>query len=184
MKAFRIVGRAFLVSALACAIGLGWNLRPNKYEGLIQTTGTVVEHTHHRTYDRDDRHWNDSWAVVVRFSDETGAEREVESLSRTSNPEPIGAQVDVRYPPGQPDRVQVGMDSFFWVLFLGIWTSVLTVLGIAFTVAGRVTRKVPTADRKRGFTGEDKSEPTFSEPPLDEFRPDADPPEGGWPRRS
>ncbi|WP_425307475.1 DUF3592 domain-containing protein [Ammonicoccus fulvus] len=193
MRPFRIIGPVLLVIALACAIGLGWNLRPNKYEGWVETSGTVVSHTYHRDYDRRDRSSDETWGVVVRFSDEAGVEHQVESATRSNNPKPVGDTVDVRYPPGQPEQAKIGMDAWFWVMFLGIWTLVLSILGIAFTVAGRATRRMaPAVEGRAGAkiedanepTFEDTREPTFEEPPFDEFRPGAgDTPEDGWPRR-
>lgn len=195
MKPFNRLGPIFLVLALACAIGLGWNLRPNKYEGWIETTGTVVNHTHHRDYDRD-RGSDETWGIVVRFPDEAGVEHEAESRTRSSHPKPIGATVDVRYPPGQPDRALIGFDSWFWVLFLGIWTLVLTILGLAFTFVGRRRRvharpkdRPPLKEREDVDVGEkleereDTAEPTFEEPPFDKFRPrPGEPPADKWPR--
>lgn len=137
MKPFRITAIVLVVIAVLSALGLGWNLRPGKYDGWITTTGTVVDHVG-GTYDRQGRGSNQTWAIVVRFTDESGVERQVVSRTSTSRPTPIGETVEVRYPPGQPDHALLGMDMWFWVLFFGIWAGVTTILAIAFTIVSRV----------------------------------------------
>lgn len=98
MTLFRKVGLFLLLGAIVCAAVAGWSLRPGQHDGWVETTGTVIDHRIARDSDGDVR------APVVRFTDGTGADQVVVSSFYSSNWDPVGATVDVRYPPDDPPK--------------------------------------------------------------------------------
>ncbi len=156
-----------LVLAMLAAGALAWSLRPGRFDGWIETTGTVVALDRHISRDSDgDRRV--TYALVVEYADEDGALSTGVSSMRTSNPKPVGATVSVKYPPGEPWKAQFDDEgTWFGVLFFGIWAGVLGILGTAFTIVGVKARDrwtpLRTADssgRRPVPDGEDTSEPT------------------------
>ncbi|MDO5684397.1 MAG: DUF3592 domain-containing protein, partial [Propionibacteriaceae bacterium] len=162
---FGRLGVLFLVLGVIAVAAVGWTLRPDRHAGWVETTGTVIGHEEHRSYDREDRRWETHWSLVVTITDEAGQEHTVTSNIRTNRPKPIGATVDVRYPPGQIDRAQVGWDAWFWTIFLGIWAVVLLFLGVIFLfVVGRAIARTPgraSASGKRA--SEDTHKPAIED---------------------
>lgn len=186
MRVFRIAGIVMLVLALVAAAALVWNLRPGRHDGWIETTGTVVSLDRHVSRDRDgDR--SVTYAMWVEYADEHGNTFTAVSSVRSSQPKPIGATVDVRYPPGRPGEAELDNEgTWFAVLFFGIWAGVLGLLGTVFTIVGFRTRDLweplrtaEPAELRSALHREDTNEPTG--PPGPGPSDPGDEP-GDWPR--
>lgn len=186
MRIFRVLGIAMVLLALVAAAAVAWTLRPGRFDGWVETTGTVVALDRHVSRDSDGGQ-SVTYAMVVEYTDEHGKPFTGISGARSSQPKPVGATVAVRYPPGQPAAATFDDEgTLFGVLFFGIWAVVLGLIGTVFTIVGWKFRH-QHLDLGRGSQAweptaahsEDTREPSG---PMDPTGTGAGEPPGEWPR--
>lgn len=100
---FAVVGLVFVALA-------GGELATNlRYSNAIQTTGVVTGHYTPRG--------EDTTALVVEWTDASGAVHEVVSSVRTNRPTAVGTRVPVQYFDGDPGSARVATWSEKWFAF-------------------------------------------------------------------
>jgi hypothetical protein len=161
VKIFGRIGILLVVGAVIAAAVVAWSLRPGRYDGWVETTGTVIDHRVRWSTDSETRRTTELRAPVVAFTDESGKRFVVTSTVSSSDWPVIGSNITVRYPAGRPADARIGDEGLFVPLFFGIWAGVLGFVGTVFLIVARPFTAATSAPRRpdRLAAGEDTTEP-------------------------
>jgi hypothetical protein len=163
VKVFRYVGILLVAGAIICAAVVAWSLRPGRYEGWIETTGTVIDHEVTWSTDSETRRRTELRAPVIEFTDESGQRVVITAATSSSDWPAVGSSVRLRYPPGQPTEALTDKEGHFVPIFFGIWALVLGFVGTVFLMLTKMFNSATPAPGRRTTQPEiveDTSEPT------------------------
>lgn len=181
MRLFRYVGILLVAGAVIAAAVVAWSIRPGRYDGWVETTGTVIDHRVTWSTDSETRRTTELRAPVIEFTDESGKRIVITAETSSSDWPAVGSNVRVRYPPGQPTEAQTEDEGHFLPIFSGIWALVLGFVGTVFLMLTKMFSSAPSVQRHRTArpeVAEDTSEPTD----LAEEPPKTDSADDPWPR--
>lgn len=137
---FYIFGGVALILLVLAGI---FALRQAGTQDHVRTMGVVVEHR----WSND----GDTAYVIIEFQAEDGRRFEIRSGVASSNPKPIGADVPVAYPPGDPGSAYV--DTFWDRWFLVVLLGGLGIVFLAIAIIVTVSFKPPGPRLPRGRSG-------------------------------
>lgn len=141
---FGTVGRIFLalgvlIAVVTGVIVTGFLLDERSRADWGSTTGTVVALVRSTTSTTSSNEPMYSERVTYSVA---GREHTTENPSASTDPEPVGQQVEVRYDPLRPDEARIGPESHFAEILLSV-VGLLFLIG--FGGAGRSLIRTPDA---------------------------------------